>query len=901
MPKTAPDFIPLLYPEEGYWLLKDWSLTAMFEVCPWSGEGRSPEQFGRAASALAGIIEAELFAGTTLSLCTVVLPGPDPAQIDHMRRAHKSSTLIDGKLATLDGAVHRKHYVAVNVASVSKKNKKEEFRQKFLEAKNRIRRICDTLPTMLGAIFERVIPLDSDQAFLAWKRILNRRAACGLIYPEYSEGGKVNLPEPPAEQLVTSDIMCCDDAFMYAGRRHRVYSCTLPPAVDAVAIYEAMMRVDFPCRVTFNFHIPKSRHDRERSLAVERALSRFMALGKAREHNLDKAAAIDALLREIREDASKLVDISGFVVVSGEDKDLNLYSDRLVNAFAEIEMGLIQEVVYGVQGFFCWALPGLGGGRVPESRRFVVSTKTSAHLVTLYGDFRGDAAPVMLFHNRHGSLVGFSPVSERQAKWGGMIVAPSGSGKTFLANSILYHLANLKEPPFIGIIDMALTPSYRSIVSSMGGTVLLLDADAQNTINPFEFPFPLATPPERHIAFLREVFLPSLIEAPSNIQLQFLERTLRRMYRIALSDDSHGEPKTIETSDTVPEKFWRYETWMAAREAYIGKYIESRSAADLSAAAYAHVRMMPTIHDLLETLMDPENATVDTDRQIADDLRRQLSAAFSGIRGRLFGGHTSIGLSSVHNESLVYVYFGDLVNFRDLLASAFLVVHHYIQERAIIASDEEAAVFERVFGPEKILAAKSRKKVFLLDEVHNLGFSPYCMQQIERNYRQGRTLGLSTIAITQGLREIAENASGSAMIENAALTILLRHSTPEAPNEVAVGYVSEKLGLSAKMGQLLRGLERTDTHSDMIIMSEGIGAGVARYAPTAMERWIGTTHNLESQVRADLVTALVAKGYLAGEALGVVVKLLAELYPRGLARSGDSPQTAKQKVLALTR
>jgi hypothetical protein len=432
-------------------------------------------------------------------------------------------------------------------------------------------------------------------------------------------------------------------------------------------------------------------------------------------------------------------------------------------------------------------------------------------------------------------------------------------------------------------------------VSSLGGTTLLLDASGQNTINPFEFPFPLALPPERHIAFLRELLLPSVLESSTKVQLQFLERSLRRMYQAVFS--LNKTPKVIEVGEDIPERFWRFETWLEAREHFIGEYIESRNQDALGAAMYAHSRMMPTIHDLLDTLTDPENAMVEADRKMADDLRRQLAAAFSGTRGKLFGGPTSAALGNIHNEGLVYVYFGDLVNFQDLLNSAFLIVHHYIKERAILSSDEEAAEMARVFGDDWVAHMRRRKKVLILDEVHNLGGSPHCMAQIERNYRQGRTLGLSTIAITQGLREIAERDAGKAMVENAALTILLRHSTPEAPNELAVDYVSKTLGLTPKMRQLLLGLERTDTHSDMIILSEGIGTGVARYSPTPTERWIGTTHNLETQVRGEIIRELVNRGYLPNEALSLAVRLMGELYPRGLARSGDDPERAKRRVL----
>ena len=625
-------------------------------------------------------------------------------------------------------------------------------------------------------------------------------------------------------------------------------------------------------------------------------MARFMGLGKSREHNLDKAAAIDALLKDLREQNAKPVDFSGFVIVSGRDSKVDECADRVVGAFAEVEIQTLQEIVFSTECYFSWGLPGLGGNRIPESRRFVCSSKAVSHLIPLLGDFRGDDKPAMLFANRYNGLVGFSLLSEKQAKWGSMIVAPSGSGKTFLANNILTYLMNLFDPPSVGIIDMALIPSYGSLVPLFGGTSIALETDSGHAINPFEFVFPLTNPPERQIAFLRENFLPSLLENATRIQLQFLERSVRLMYRNVVGAIAEN-PKVIEMSEDLPEELWPFRTWFEARQHFVEQYKRTGDGKALGIAVHAHSQMMPTIYDLLEALVDPSNAMTKADQETSEHLRRQLTAAFSGVRAKLFGQCTSTTMTNM-NEGLTYFYFGDIVNFPDLLCTAFLAVHHYLREKAIIFNDDEAAIFADVYGRERVLQMRSRKKVFILDEVHNLKKSPESMREIELNFRQGRTLGLSTVCITQGMREITENDAGKAMAANAALMILLRHATPEAPNNLAVGYVAEILGLTPKMRSMLLDLRRTDDYSEMILISEGIGMGVVQYAPTPIERWYGTTHNLETGLRNDLVRELILRGCLASEALRKAIGVLADKYPRGIARFHPDVAKVKNELLA---
>ena len=85
--------------------------------------------------------------------------------------------------------------------------------------------------------------------------------------------------------------------------------------------------------------------------------------------------------------------------------------------------------------------------------------------------YRGDRTqPAILLRNRYGGVTALNPFSSRQNRWAGLVIGPTGSGKSVLTNGII--AGAVAYSPVIVIIDMSKVSSYEPIVSNFGGSFI---------------------------------------------------------------------------------------------------------------------------------------------------------------------------------------------------------------------------------------------------------------------------------------------------------------------------------------------------------------------------------------------------------------------------------------------
>ena len=221
-----------------------------------------------------------------------------------------------------------------------------------------------------------------------------------------------------------------------------------------------------------------------------------------------------------------------------------------------------------------------------------------------------------------------------------------------------------------------------------------------------------------------------------------------------------------------------------------------------------------------------------------------------------------------------------------------------MRESAIVTPTERHW-FEAVYGEETTRRLAARKSVFIVDEAHNLTRSDICMGVVEKDYLQGRALGLSTVLIFQTLEKAASTEEGRSALQNAALKIFLQHTSPEAPNEQGVEFISRVFGFNPTMKQVLLSVRRTSTYSELLVLSEGVGSGVIRFVPTPREYWIGTTHDFERALRGEVIRELVKLGYAPKQAFEKAIVWLGKEFPKGAARLHPRPNV--EDILAKVR
>lgn len=124
-------------------------------------------------------------------------------------------------------------------------------------------------------------------------------------------------------------------------------------------------------------------------------------------------------------------------------------------------------------------------GLDPTSSRSLVRFRhmTSEHLAPMlpvYGDWQGTGTPLLTLISRSGQIMPVDPF-DTDTNMNALIVAPSGSGKSFLANEMIANMRMRGDQ--IIIIDVG--RSYRGIASLMNGRFVDFVKGANIVINPF--------------------------------------------------------------------------------------------------------------------------------------------------------------------------------------------------------------------------------------------------------------------------------------------------------------------------------------------------------------------------------------------------------------------------------
>ena len=82
-----------------------------------------------------------------------------------------------------------------------------------------------------------------------------------------------------------------------------------------------------------------------------------------------------------------------------------------------------------------------------------------------------------------------------------LIMAKSGGGKTFMAQLFLLMMA--RANPLISILERG--DSYRPLVELMGGRVIEVNLEGNETLNPWDLPSGETSPSKDKIAFLKNL------------------------------------------------------------------------------------------------------------------------------------------------------------------------------------------------------------------------------------------------------------------------------------------------------------------------------------------------------------------------------------------------------------
>jgi type IV secretion system protein TrbE len=159
---------------------------------------------------------------------------------------------------------------------------------------------------------------------------------------------------------------------------------------------------------------------------------------------------------------------------------------------------------------FFGGLPAMGG----ENRRELdLLTLNAADLLPVEMPWRGTQhSPLLLFETPYRQLVPFSHFDSSLGDANMLIMAKSGGGKTFMTQLFLLMMA--RANPQISILERG--DSYRPLVELMGGRVIDVNLDGNETLNPWDLATGEATPTKEKVAFLKNLTRHMLGDSPGS-------------------------------------------------------------------------------------------------------------------------------------------------------------------------------------------------------------------------------------------------------------------------------------------------------------------------------------------------------------------------------------------------
>ena len=187
--------------------------------------------------------------------------------------------------------------------------------------------------------------------------------------------------------------------------------------------------------------------------------------------------------------------------------------------------GLTEDIAQ--RRIFLSSLPGLAG---EDKREIDLLSCHAADLLPLEMPWTGTPrSPLMLIETPYRQLIPFSPFDPDLSDANMLIAAASGHGKSMMTGQMLLQAA--RQDTRVSIIERG--DSYRNLVEYMGGQMITMALDSEQTLNPWDLEPGEREPSREQVAFLKGLTRHMLgdIEASDlldNVLVDAIERTYRR-------------------------------------------------------------------------------------------------------------------------------------------------------------------------------------------------------------------------------------------------------------------------------------------------------------------------------------------------------------------------------------
>jgi type IV secretory pathway VirB4 component len=228
--------------------------------------------------------------------------------------------------------------------------------------------------------------------------------------------------------------------------------------------------------------------------------------------------------------------------------------EQLLYAIARMNGAKAVAETLAKKRLFFSSLPAMGEA---DKRDQDLLTTNAADLLPVEMPWQGTPrSPLFLLETPYRQLIPFSLFDPSLSDANMLVMAKSGGGKTFMVQQFLLMAA--RDNPLISIIERG--DSYRPLVDLMGGRMVTMSLDADQTINPWDLAVGQREPSKDQVAFLKNLTRHMLGESGSpdtELLDNLITEAILRTYKRAAIRPSNPIPTFSDLRDELAQ--WRDE------------------------------------------------------------------------------------------------------------------------------------------------------------------------------------------------------------------------------------------------------------------------------------------------------------------------------------------------------
>ncbi len=452
--------------------------------------------------------------------------------------------------------------------ALSSKKCIERTHQEHLDLVTEFESLMNGIETTMQAAELGAVRLSDEELFLEAKRAVNPLGPDTRSYRRYDDQLEYRSAR---EQIADTSIL--EETETYLNIDGLFYSfVSLKDLPDATfpGILRELAGLDFPLIINAQITVP----DQTKALKGYKTRLRKMQAAQRDSHggfrvNVEAQVAESQLFQVQQEIIASSIKTAKLSLVIGTrtsyravtasdlekaERTISNRRQQLLSAIARMNGAKAVTETLAKRRLYFSSLPAMGEQDLREQD---LLTSNASDLLPVECPWQGTPrSPLFLLETPYRQLVPFSFFDPSLSDANLLLMAKSGGGKTLMAQQLL--LMASRANPLVSIIERG--DSYRRLIELMGGQMITMSLDAEQTINPWDLPTGEREPGKDQVAFLKNLTRHMLGDGGTeDVELldNLITEAILRTYKRAAIRPSNPIPTFSDLRDELAQ--WRDE------------------------------------------------------------------------------------------------------------------------------------------------------------------------------------------------------------------------------------------------------------------------------------------------------------------------------------------------------